>query len=193
MVATGAMLQSIGMGGAEGAQAFFALLLPQAMALWALAISTSQFWRDVESLQLGELQRTFRLHPLLTLAALVSLFAIAGLPLLGSFSAHLAIWRALGDRSVFALAASLIGSLGLAAAAVRVLYSWVGPAQKSQPLPMHKDDLGRAVQPESDMASPYVMVFFGSWLLLMLGFGLLPHIFLAAVPSLAAMFPQLFP
>jgi hypothetical protein len=94
---------------------------------------------------------------------------------------------------VLVLVVSLAGSLGLAAAAVRILYSWVGPAQKSPPLPVRKDELGRVLPPESDMANPYVMIFFAGWVFLMLGFGVLPRFFLGAVPSLAAMFPQLFP
>lgn len=194
MVATGGLLQAIGAGGTLGVQAFFALLVPQALALWALAVGLAIFWRELKSLELADLQRSLRLHPLLVLSTMASLLAIVGMPFLGPFSAHLAVWRALGERSVGLLAASLAGSLGLAAAAVRLLLAWLGPRNEKAPLlPVRKDELGRSLQPLSDMASPYTWIFFTGWALLLLGFGLLPRLFLGSVPSLAAMFPQLFP
>jgi len=44
-----------------------------------------------------------------------------------------------------------------------------------------------------DASNPYVWAFAVVTLLSLLGFGLLPHVFLAAVPGLAAMFSQLSP
>lgn len=194
MAAIGGLLQAIGLGGSAGVQAFFALLLPQCLVLWGFAVCLGIFWREAGSLELADLHRSLRLHPLLTLAMLASLFAIAGFPFFGPFSAHLAIWQGLGQRSIPLLVASLIGSLGLMAAGFRILKLWIAPIAKSTPvLPLRKDEIGRPIQPVGDMASPYTWVVFSIWAVVLLGFGLLPRFFLGPVPSLAAMFPQLFP
>ncbi|MBX3045585.1 MAG: hypothetical protein KF698_01160 [Anaerolineales bacterium] len=182
MVATGGLLQAIGLGDATGLHTFFALLLPQAWVLWALSACLAVLARHTPSLQLEELGPALRQHPLLAFTSVAGLFALAGLPLLGPFAAHLAIWSGLGLQSVALLVLSLLGSLGLLAAGLRLLYAWLSaPA----PAPQRGES-----QPRGDFPNPYIWAFFIIWGVTLLGYGLLPS-FLAPVQRLVLMFPQL--
>jgi formate hydrogenlyase subunit 3/multisubunit Na+/H+ antiporter MnhD subunit len=191
LASAGGLLQAAGLGGALGVQTFFSLLLPQAWAFWMLAASLAILWNRQHSLTMADLSNWGRLHPLATGGVVVALMALAGLPLLGPFAAHLAIWRALGERSVAMLAFSLLGSLGLAFAGLRILLAALTPA-RGPAAPLPKDALGKEIE-SGDLKSPYVWALFGVWMLGQLGFGLLPRFFLGSVPGLAAMFSQLFP
>lgn len=187
MAATGGLLQAIGLGGAEGLQAFFALLLPQAWVLWALAFCLAVLYRHTPSLQLAQLPEALQRHPLLALTAVAALLALAGLPLLGPFTAHLAIWFGVGRLSVGLLVLSLLGSLGLLAAGLRLLQAWLTqPAKPAAPAALAA---AAAVRP--DLANPPLWAFFIIWVVTLLGYGLLPS-FLEPVQRLVLMFPQLF-
>lgn len=189
MVATGGLLQAIGLGGGAGLQTFFALLLPQAWVLWALAACLAVFHRRVPGLQLDALGPALRRHPLLAFTSVAAFLALAGLPLLGPFAAHLAIWHGVGQQSVALLVLSLLGSLGLLAGGLRLLHAWLlaGPEPAS---PLQPEERLPASQ-RPDMANPFVWAFFIIWLVTLLGYGLLPS-FLAPVQQLVLMFPQLF-
>jgi formate hydrogenlyase subunit 3/multisubunit Na+/H+ antiporter MnhD subunit len=192
MAAIGGLLQAIGLGGAAGVQTFFALMLPQAWALWALAACLGLLASELESFDLEVAQASFRHHPLLVLTLVAGLFSIAGAPLLGTFPAHLSIWRGLGEQSVLLLVLSLLGSLGLLAAGIRLLLAGLAAARKPAAAPASRDVTGRPVEPRHDFANPYIWGFFIIWVVTLLGYGLLPA-FLAPVSRLAAMFSQLFP
>ncbi|HRN50284.1 MAG TPA: proton-conducting transporter membrane subunit [Anaerolineales bacterium] len=189
MLATGGLLQAIGLGGAVGLQTFFALLLPQAWVLWALAASLAVLHRHTPSLQLEELGPALRRHPLLALTAVAALVALAGLPLLGPFAAHLAIWHGVGQQSVGLLILSFLGSLGLLAGGLRLLHAWLTAAPEPRAPVGPVERLPFSQRP--DMANPYVWVFSLIWLVTLLGYGLLPS-FLAPVQRLVLMFPQVF-
>ncbi|MCW5839096.1 MAG: hypothetical protein KIT29_04200 [Anaerolineales bacterium] len=192
MLATGGLLQAIGLGGAAGLPAFFALLLPQAWVLWALAACLGVLYRQAPSLQLAELGPALRRHPLLAFTSVTALLALAGLPLLGPFPAHLAIWQGVGRHSVGLLVLTLLGSLGLLAGGLRLLHAWLSaapaalaPAVSAPAAPAGPRRL------RGDLANPYVWGFFLIWMVTLLGYGLLPS-FLAPVGRLVLMFPQLF-
>lgn len=185
MLAIGGLLQAIGLQGAPGLHTFFALLLPQAWVLWALAASLAVLARHTPSLQLEQMGPALRQHPLLAFTSVASLFALAGVPLLGPFAAHLAIWSGVGQRSVPLLVLSLLGSLGLLAAGLRLLYAWLNAA----PLAESKTPAAET-QTQGDFANPYIWAFFLIWSVTLLGYGLLPS-FLAPVQRLILMFPQL--
>ncbi len=181
MVAIGGLLQAIGLQGAPGLHTFFALLLPQAWVLWALAACLAVLARHTPSLQLEQIAPALRQHPLLAFTSVASLFALAGVPLLGPFAAHLAIWSGVGQRSVPLLVLSLLGSLGLLAAGLRLLYAWLSTEPKTPTT---------EPQAQGDFANPYIWAFFLIWSVTLLGYGLLPS-FLAPVQRLILMFPQL--
>jgi formate hydrogenlyase subunit 3/multisubunit Na+/H+ antiporter MnhD subunit len=184
MAATGGLLQAASLAAAAGAQPFFALMLPQAWAWWALAACLSLLAARSDSLELAAVQPKLRHNPLVALGLVAALFAIGGAPLLGPFAANLAIWRGLGEQSVLLLSFSLFGSLGLLAAGLRILLAWLRAAAAPAP---KAESGGQPLR-----ASLYIWGFFAIWLVALLGYGLLPS-FLAPVARLAAMFAQLAP
>jgi len=193
MVGIGSLLQAIGLRAAEGVQTFFALLLGSAWALWLCALALGLFWREGRSLQLDYLQKTFRTHPLLTIGLLAGLFSIAGLPFVGAFAGHLAAWKGLAHFSSLTLIFSLIGSLGLLAAALRVLQAWFGLEQDAPSTDLPADTLGRPIQPLHDFARPYALVLVTIGMLALLVIGLIPQVLQNSLAGLAGRFPQLFP
>ncbi len=193
MIGIGSLLQAIGLRAAEGVQTFFALLLGSAWALWLCALALGLFWREGRSLQLDNLHKTFRTHPLLTIGLLAGLFAIAGLPFVGAFAGRLAVWKGLAHFSSLTLILSLVGSFGLLAAALRVLHTWFADEQPAQETELPKDILGPPFQPVHDFASPYTWILFSLSMLALLVFGLIPQVLQASLAGLAGRFPQLFP
>jgi NADH-quinone oxidoreductase subunit N len=193
MVVVGTNLQAIGLAGGESVQAFFALLLPNALSLWTWAVVLGAFWslnggqQDIESIR-----PIFRSHPFFFSVLVLAILAIAGLPLLSSFPAHLAVWDGLAQFSSWAAIASLIGSLGLLAAGARLLFAFF--AQPNTPITKNFGDEVATKKIEIlDIKNPINWAFLGIAIVSFVGFGLLSRFFLAAVPALAAMYPQLFP
>ncbi|HEX9596203.1 MAG TPA: proton-conducting transporter membrane subunit, partial [Anaerolineales bacterium] len=173
---------------------FFALLLPQAFAIWSWATSLSLLalptapTKDAQDLGSKAVSR-----PLATAVWLGAIFSLAGLPLLGSFPGRLALLDGVAAASPWAAAGALIGSLGLLAGGVRNLIATLAAshgekhqwAEEVEPAPVRTE--------LSDVTNPYVWAFAALATLATLGFGLLPQVFLSAVPGLAAMFSQLSP
>ncbi|MEX2144113.1 MAG: proton-conducting transporter membrane subunit [Anaerolineales bacterium] len=192
MFCIGLGLQALGLGD-QSVQTFFALLLPQAFALWgwatALSLTTSA---DVPSSDLIAWRVRARTQPLAFAALLVAVFSLGGLPLLGSFPSRLALLDGVVAVSPWAALASLIGSLGLLAAGVRIVFvTFIGSNVDKR---RWVEEVEPAASPlTSDLSSPYVWIFAAVVILSLLGFGLFPRIFLASVPDLAAMFSQLSP
>jgi NADH:ubiquinone oxidoreductase subunit 4 (subunit M) len=191
MLAVGSLLQAIGLRGAMAPETLFAMLLPLVWALWLLALALAVFWREAHTLRLDDLQLSFRAHPLLTISMLAALFAVAGFPFLGAFVAHLGVWVGLALFSPFALAASLLGSLGLLVPIGRVLLAWLGPNQQKAPVNAAKDVLGKPLQPLHDFANPLAWALSLLGLAALLSYGLLPQFFLSSLPALIARFSQL--
>src|SRR5690606_20747513 len=92
ILAGGYSLQAIGLGGAAGVQAFFALFIAHSLALWAGAFALSRLLRPGEAAaEVPELTQQAPQHPLAAAVLLVSLAALAGLPLLAVFPGRLAV------------------------------------------------------------------------------------------------------
>lgn len=193
MVGIGSLLQAIGLRAAQGVQTFFALLVGSIWALWLCALALGLFWREGQSLRLDKLQKTFRTHPLLTIGLLAGLFSVIGLPFVGPFVAHLAVWKGLAYFSPLTLIVSLIGSLGLLSAALRVLRTWFAEQPSAQEAELPKDILGRPIQPVHDFASPYTWVLVSLSTLALLIIGLIPQVLQSTLIGLAGRFPQLYP
>lgn len=193
MIGIGSLLQAIGLRAAEGVQTFFAFLLGSAWALWLCALVLGLFWREGQSLRLDTLHKTFRIHPLLTIGLLAGLFSTAGLPFVGAFAGHLAVWKGLAYFSPLTLIVSLIGSLSLLAATLRILHAWFAEEPAAQEAELSRDILERPIQPLRDFANPYTWVFFSLSMLALLVFGLIPQMLQDSLAGLAGRFPQLFP
>jgi formate hydrogenlyase subunit 3/multisubunit Na+/H+ antiporter MnhD subunit len=194
MAGVGASLQAIGIGGATGVQVFFALLLPQAFCLWLWALALSVFWREsAGSLELAEVQKSFAERPIFLAVMLLAIFSLTGMPLLASFPGHLALWRGIVQSQPLLAVLSLLGSLGLLGAALRVMFAWVSFVQPTAPKPKFEEGAVEVRVLPKDLRNPYAWAFLGLASLGLLGFGLLSRLFLSAVPDLAAMFPLLLP
>jgi NADH-quinone oxidoreductase subunit N len=193
MVVIGTNLQAIGLAGGESVQAFFALLLPNTLALWSWAVVLGTFWSLTKGQHdLDEVKSIFRSHPFFFSVMVLSIFAIAGLPLLSSFPAHLAVWSGLAQFSSWAAIASLTGSLGLLAAGARLLFAFF-TQRGAQATKNFGDEVATSKIEILDIKNPINWAFLGIAVVSFVGFGLLSRFFLGAVPALAAMYPQLFP
>lgn len=193
MVAVGTNLQVIGLAGGESVQVFFALLLPNALSLWSWSVVLGAMWLISDGRQdLESAKTTFRSHPFFFSVMVLAILAIAGLPMLSGFPAHLAVWNGLAQFSSWAAIASLIGSLGLLAAGARLLFAFFD--QPSTPTAKNfGDEVATSKIEILDIKNPINWAFLGIAILSFVGFGLLSRFFLDAVPALAAMYPQLFP
>ncbi|MCL5428596.1 MAG: hypothetical protein M1347_02175 [Chloroflexi bacterium] len=192
MMGVGFSLLGIGLAGPQGVQIFFALLLPQAMAIWVLTVSLGAVWRKDSSFDLQSLAIFFRSSPLALATLLLSVFSLSGLPLLASFPPRIALFTQLSSSSPWVAIAALVGCLGLAGAGARILFASLPKAEKTRPGWVEEgESLDTGIK--SDIADPYVWSFLMLSAIGLLGFGLFSRLFLAGVPSLASMFPLLFP
>jgi NADH-quinone oxidoreductase subunit N len=193
MVVVGTNLQAIGLAGGESVQAFFALLLPNALSLWTWSVVLGTFWLPNDGRQdLDSVRSSFKSHPFFFSVMVLAIFAIAGLPMLSSFPAHLAVWDGLAQFSSWAAIASFIGSLGLVAAGARLLFEFFAqPQDKSAK--NFGDEVATSKIEILDIKNPINWAFLGIAIVGFIGAGLLSRFFLSAVPALAAMYPQLFP
>jgi formate hydrogenlyase subunit 3/multisubunit Na+/H+ antiporter MnhD subunit len=188
----GSGLQAIALAGGAGLQTFFALLLPNAFVFWVWAVALSAFWNLSDGkMRLEQVRTHFRKNPFFFAVLVLSIFSIAGVPLLAGFPAHLQIWQGAAEASPWAGGASLLGSLGLLAAGARLLLAFF--AQSARQPTQFGDEVPRKAVELDDIQNPYNWAFFGVTAIGMLGFGLLSRFFLSSVPALAAMYPQLFP
>lgn len=192
MLGIGFSLLGIGLAGAQGVQIFFALLLPQAFALWIMTVSLSALWRKDSAFDFPSLAAYFHTSPLIFLALLLAVFSLAGLPLLASFPPRMALFAQLGANAAWEAIATLAGCLALAGAGARLLLAMLPTRDRKQTTWVEE------VEPvdldtRTDLADPYVWTFLVITAIGLLGFGLVSRLFLAGVPDLASMFPQLFP
>lgn len=192
MIGIGFSLQAVGVGGGQGASVFFALLLPAAFALWAWSLALSALGAG-STLTLQEFEERAAAHPLAVAALLLALFSLAGLPLLGSFPGRVALLDGVAAASPWAAVGSLLGSMGLLMAGLRLLRAAVPHEDKKPRVWAEEAQPERTPAPASDVTSPYSWAFIAITALALLGFGLWPALFLTSVPSLAAMFSQLQP
>jgi formate hydrogenlyase subunit 3/multisubunit Na+/H+ antiporter MnhD subunit len=146
-----------------------------------------------EGLPAEEPAETIRTRPLAAAVWLLAVFSLAGLPLLGSFPGRLALLDGVAAASPLAAASSLIGSLGLLAAGVRLLLFSLESAHREKRQWVEEAEPAPVRAEASDLSNPYVWVFTAVAMTSLLGFGLLPRLFLSAVPGLAALFSQLSP
>jgi len=193
MLCTGFGLQALGLG-VHSSQVFFALLLPQAFAIWGWTVALSMlFLPDEPGLEIDSLQSQAGSRPLALLVLLVTVFSVAGLPLLGSFAGRVALLDGAAAASPWAAAASLIGSLGLLAGGLRLVLAALAGSTENAKRWVEEVEPAPVTGQASDLSDPYMWVFAAVVILSLLGFGLIPRVFLSAVPDLAAMFSQLLP
>jgi formate hydrogenlyase subunit 3/multisubunit Na+/H+ antiporter MnhD subunit len=192
MLNIGFGLQAVGLG-ASGVQVFFALLLPSAFAFWIWAVASSILANENSPLDLETLRKASTEHPLATVALLLALFSLAGLPLLGSFPGRLALFDGVATSAPWSTVMSLVGSLGLLLAGVRTLKASLPESETVKREWVEEAHPVKKPTPSKDLSNPYMWAFVAVAAVSLLGFGLLPRLFLGAIPNLASMFSLLVP
>lgn len=100
---------------------FFAQLIPSSLGLAVYAQSLSIMQQYVPSLQITDITGIARRFPIVSLGLVLSMFSLAGLPLLASFPVYYSLWSALA-RSYPSLAfLALLGSAFIFIAGLRAL------------------------------------------------------------------------
>jgi NADH-quinone oxidoreductase subunit N len=103
-------------------------LLPRGLglAVWALALNT-MLARSADSTGPGEffrfrnIQGAARNYPIASLAMILALFSLSGLPLLAGFPARLVLWSELARQDALAATIAFWGSAGLLVGGLRVI------------------------------------------------------------------------
>jgi formate hydrogenlyase subunit 3/multisubunit Na+/H+ antiporter MnhD subunit len=99
----------------------FVTLLPRALALGVWSLALAFLWRHGYALDFGSLRGLGRKMPILTAAIVIAQLSVAGFPLLAGFPVRFALWEQLAAQAGWQASLSLLGSIGLAASAMRTL------------------------------------------------------------------------
>lgn len=192
MMGVGFSLLGIGLAGAQGVQIFFALLLPQSLALWIFSVSLGSLVSKDLDLSFDGLAEAFRSFPLSVGGLLLSVFSLSGLPLLASFPPRMALLTILGKQVPWAALIALLGCLGLAGAGIKLLLVVIPKSMRAK-LGWVEEVEPMGTENYRELADPYPWAFLIFAGVGILGFGLFSRLFLSGVPDFASMFSFLFP
>jgi NADH:ubiquinone oxidoreductase subunit 2 (subunit N) len=192
MAGLGVGLQTLGLGGGEGTQLFFALLFPRLLAFWMMAVVISQVLRMASGLDLNGISSTLRSNPIFFGGLVIALLSLAGIPVLGGFPGQVSLWAALAEISPVLLFLSLLSNAALAGVGYRIVQVVLLAEPRGRVEPKIDEATEETVE-YTDIQDPSSWAFLGLSVIALLGFGLFSRLFLASIPALASMFPQLFP
>jgi NADH-quinone oxidoreductase subunit N len=152
---------------------YFSLLAPQAigLAIWSLALSIFKYYRP--ELHFSAVRGAAHRLPIAALTMVMANFSLAGLPMLASFPANVALWSTLSQRSLAMAALSLVGCGGVLLAGLRSLSALIAPAE----------DKGWRI---SETKVQVVLLLAGAGLLIITG--LFPQIYMRSLTNLAIIF-----
>jgi len=121
IVEIGFSLLTLSLGTSAGINIFLLLLVPRliSLAIWAMALSILK--EQAPGLSLKDVKGLGHTWPFTITALVLANLSLAGMPLLAGFPSHQAVWEGLARNSLSVAFWVLLGSLGLFAAAVRVL------------------------------------------------------------------------
>jgi NADH-quinone oxidoreductase subunit N len=128
---TGFILLSLSLDPKIGLGIVFLLLIPRGLGLAVWALSLSVLDSNSESLRFPSVQGLARAYPLATAGLILSALSTAGFPLLAGFPPLLALWNGLARQSLSDSLWLLIGIIGLAAGAIRMLAVMVMADEKT--------------------------------------------------------------
>lgn len=157
---------------------FFALLIPRGLSLGILALALSGLVSNTNALNLENIRGLGKSHPIISTSIILSIFCIAGVPLLGGFPLKLGIIEGLSTTTPQLSLWIIIGSLGLFASGIRILLSIIS----------EKDETGREI-PEPRI----LRIFLVLGIMIIVAIGLLPNIFIQLVISLPTAFGTVVP
>ena len=122
---TGFSILAISLMGTSGLNLFFMLLIPRFIGLLVWAFSLSILKNHSPVLELAGIKGIARVLPFASSGLMLSLLAMAGMPLLAGFPAHQAIWENLAVHSLPVVAWVLAGGISLIFTTLRVLSVFV--------------------------------------------------------------------
>ncbi|MFQ5615776.1 MAG: hypothetical protein ACE5GO_04855 [Anaerolineales bacterium] len=194
IVENGMSLLTLGLGGENSLEIFFALLPPRALgyAIWALALSeiharcgSAMRFRDLDFSGLEKLGIGRRL-PFTVGGLVLAHLSVAGFPLLAGFPSRLALWESLATQYPVAAFGALLGSGGVLVGALRTLSVAVMA-------PEGEGETGEAGQhsPVTEPRSRKIFFSLAGFLLLL--FGVFPHWFGPLLARLPQAFEQMIP
>jgi len=157
---------------------FFAQLIPWSIGLAVYAQSLSILRQYVPSLQIKDIAGIARRFPIVSTGLVLSMFSLAGLPLLASFPVYYSLWSALAQnyRSLAFLA--LLGSTFVFIAGLRVLTALTLPP----PEPTWRIS-------ENGLQGSLI----GIGILVLLAIGLTPHRIIPYLTNMAILLSSPFP
>jgi len=132
---TGFFLLSLGLDPVTGLPIVFLLLIPRGLGLAVWAMSLSILNSNAESLHFSAVQGMARTYPLAAAGLIIASLSTAGFPLLAGFPPRLALWTNLAQQSIRDSFWLLIGILGLAVGAIRMLAVLVMADEKNAWIP----------------------------------------------------------
>lgn len=193
---TGWSLLAISFGNNLGTMLYFWLWLPRAVSMVAWAVSLTYLRRRVGSdLTLDRVLGYGSISPLFALVLLVAHFSLTGIPVMAGFPVRLAILEYLAHDHAGMAFISVLGAVGLMAAAFRTLLAFFGTAaekkKKSNASVVNSVDGEPLSQQELRSRVIISWSIFVVFLFVIFWLGLFPQRYLPSLQLLAGMFPQL--
>ena len=155
---------------------FFAGLVPRGLSLGVFALALSALIGRIPSFDIDNLRGLGKKYPMISTSIVVSLFCLAGMPLLASFPLKLGVIEGLSSSFPAISLWVILGSFGLVIGVIRMLISMVSDGSDT----------------EDGIPEPRLLIIFlaiGVGLLLLIG--LLPNLFLQLSTSFPAAFGAL--
>lgn len=188
----GLILVAIGIGGAASIQSLFGLTIARLFSLFIWAIAVSGL-REASrgSLNISDISRIVKRHPILLFGLLIALASFAGLPLSGSFFPKLSLVLIAGNISSWVLIGMLGGQLGIAFAFVKVSMNLGLPALSISNLSSGETLLSKVEDPLiEDKDNSLTWLFLGFIVVVSFTLALFPHALYGDLESFLLIFPQ---
>lgn len=157
---------------------FITGLLPRGLSLGVLALALSGLIGNVDKLNMENIRGIGKKYPFISTSILLTLFCLAGVPLLAGFPLKLGVIEGLSEIAPQISIWIIIGSLGLFIAGIRTMIVIVSGE----------------VESDNDTPEPLILKIFLAigWVLLVL-LGILPNFFIQMIINLPAAFTQIGP
>ena len=176
MMEIGYTLLTMGLRG--GYPWYFEMLLPRVIALGTCALGLTYLQSHFPDLRIETLRGAGRSMPFASAAVILSLFSIAGLPLLAGFPLRLMVWENLAAQSLWGVFLAGVGSVGMAVVGLRALAVLV---------------MGADEEPWR-ITEPWPFLFYlGTGMLVIVLIGILPQWLLTPLTAALRAFPSLSP
>jgi NADH-quinone oxidoreductase subunit N len=177
---SGFSLLALSLGGQQGQELLSYTILPRVPAVGLAALALAILRHAESEGKLAGIPGLLRRYPVVSIALVIALFSLSGLPLFAGFPVRQALYESLAAYPVEGLNAalwSLLASLGLLVGALRLLTTLVGSTD-----PRSEDSAADQGWHMGESGWQQVILIGGIILLVMLG--LFPGVFLPVMTSL---------